>query len=55
MKQCCNNNIVNIYIYDKNFDQAELSCFINSGVILSSLQKPHLSFLLFTISDLVKV
>ena len=53
------NNIVNIYIsnkyYDKYFDQAELSCFINSGIILSSLQKPHLSFLLLTISDLVKV
>ena len=27
----------NLY-YDKFFDQAELSCFINSGVVLSFLQ-----------------
>ena len=39
------------YDYDKFFDQAELTCFINSGVISSSLQKAQESFLLF-ISDL---
>ena len=34
------NIIVNIYLnkyYDKFFDQADSSCFINSGVILISL------------------
>ena len=42
------NNIVNKYISNKYFDkffyQTELSCFINSGVILSSLQKAQSFF-----------